>query len=153
PREGNARCCEKPRIREGSRAARSAVRDQAGHVRRDRPGRYLKALLPTMTRSKVDLDPAARVLFVCLGNICRSPTAESVFRSVVEGAGLGDAIRIDSAGIGDWHVGRPPDRRAIAAAQRRGYDLTCLRARQVDVTDFDRFDWIIAMDRSNLRAL
>src|SRR5262245_39237098 len=98
-----------------------------------------------MTRSGTDAQPAARVLFVCLGNICRSPTAESVFRNAVGRAGLHDAIRIDSAGIGDWHVGRPPDRRAIAAARQRGYDLTCLRARQVNAADFAHFDWILAM--------
>jgi protein-tyrosine phosphatase len=99
------------------------------------------------------VDPVASVLFVCMGNICRSPTAEGVFRRSVDLAGLGDAIRADSAGTGDWHVGSPPDRRAIQAARRRGYDLTTLRARQVTPSDFTRFDWIIAMDRYNLRAL
>jgi protein-tyrosine phosphatase len=93
------------------------------------------------------------VLFVCMGNICRSPTAEGVFRRAVDLAGLADAIHADSAGTGDWHVGSPPDRRAIQAARRRGYDLTALRARQVTASDFTRFDWIIAMDRSNLRTL
>ncbi len=93
------------------------------------------------------------VLFVCMGNICRSPTAEAVFRAAIEQQNLGARIRADSAGIGDWHVGAPPDRRAIAAARRRGYDLAALRARQVEVADFARFGWILAMDRGNLREL
>jgi protein-tyrosine phosphatase len=93
------------------------------------------------------------VLFVCLGNICRSPTAEGVFRHKVDAAGLASRIHIDSAGTGDWHIGHPPDRRAIAAARLRGYDLAALRARQVGSEDFARFDWILAMDHSNLRAL
>jgi protein-tyrosine phosphatase len=95
----------------------------------------------------------ARVLFVCMGNICRSPMAEGVFRAAVAQAGLEDRILADSAGIGDWHAGSPPDRRAILSARRRGYDLTSLRARQVVTADFSRFGWILAMDRSNLRAL
>jgi protein-tyrosine phosphatase len=97
--------------------------------------------------------PDAHVLFVCLGNICRSPTAEGVFRTVVARAGLDARIRVDSAGTGDWHVGRPPDRRAIDAARLRGYDLTGLRARQVRRSDFAQFGWILAMDRANLAAL
>jgi protein-tyrosine phosphatase len=98
-------------------------------------------------------EPDAAVLFVCLGNICRSPTAEGVFRAAVERAGLAQRIRADSAGLGDWHVGSPPDRRAIQAARRRGYDLTSLRGRQVEVADFRRFGWILAMDETNMRAL
>jgi protein-tyrosine phosphatase len=97
--------------------------------------------------------PAQRILFVCLGNICRSPTAEVVLRTRAAERGLGHLLRVDSAGTGSWHVGEPPDRRAIAFAQRRGYDLTPLRARQVTRDDFHRFDWILAMDRSNLRDL
>ena len=93
------------------------------------------------------------MLFVCLGNICRSPIVEGVFRRAVARAGLAAHIHIDSAGTGDWHVGRPPDRRAIATARRRGYDLTALRARQVSASDFARFGWILAMDRANLDAL
>ncbi len=93
------------------------------------------------------------VLFVCLGNICRSPTAEAVFRERAARAGLAQRIVVDSAGTGDWHVGRPPDRRAIAHAAKRGYDLTPLRARQVAPGDFDRFRWILAMDEANLRDL
>jgi protein-tyrosine phosphatase len=98
-------------------------------------------------------DPEAAVLFVCLGNICRSPTAEGVFRAALEQVGMGDRILADSAGLGNWHAGSPPDRRAIQAAQRRGYDLTKLRARQIEVADFSRFGWILAMDHSVLREL
>jgi protein-tyrosine phosphatase len=93
------------------------------------------------------------VLFVCMGNICRSPTAEGVFRERVARAGMAGRILIASAGTGDWHVGEPPDRRAIAHAARRGYDLSKLRARQVCEDDFQRFRWILAMDRGNLREL
>ena len=93
------------------------------------------------------------VLFVCLGNICRSPTAEGVFRAALVQVGLAERVFADSAGIGDWHIGAPPDRRAIHAARRRGYDLTALRGRQVAAADFTRFGWILAMDLSNLRAL
>src|SRR5687767_2147026 len=87
-----------------------------------------------------------RVLFVCLGNICRSPTAEGVFRRLVEEAGLQERIAIDSAGTGDYHIGSPPDARACEAAARRGYDLSTLRARQVSPPDFADFDYILAMD-------
>lgn len=93
------------------------------------------------------------VLFVCLGNICRSPTAEGVFRHRLRAAGLESRVRVDSAGTGDWHVGKAPDGRTRSAAQRRGYDLSALRARQVEAADFQRFDLILAMDRSNLRNL
>ena len=94
-----------------------------------------------------------RVLFVCLGNICRSPTAEGVFRRHVKAAGLEERILIDSAGTGDYHIGEPPDQRACRAAWNRGYDLTDLRARQVRLKDFRDFDLILAMDGTNLRAL
>jgi protein-tyrosine phosphatase len=93
------------------------------------------------------------VLFVCLGNICRSPTAEGVFRTRVKRSGLDDRIVVASAGTGDWHVGEPPDRRAIAHAAKRGYDLRRQRARQICAADFDRFNWILAMDRANLREV
>jgi protein-tyrosine phosphatase len=96
---------------------------------------------------------ASDVLFVCLGNICRSPTAEGVFRGALDRAGLASRVRVDSAGTGDWHVGQPPDRRAIAAARERGYDLSALRGRQVTRADFDEFHWILAMDRANLGVL
>jgi len=99
--------------------------------------------------------PNARssVLFVCLGNICRSPTAEAVFRAQVQRSPLAGRVGIDSAGTGGWHVGNPPDWRAIAHAANRGYDLSPLRARQVARADFERHDWILAMDRSNLHDL
>lgn len=94
-----------------------------------------------------------KVLFVCLGNICRSPTAHGVFESMVWQAGLNDQIAVDSSGTGDWHVGLPPDKRAVAEAKKRGYDLSQLRARQVSAVDFEQFDLIVAMDRSNLSDL
>jgi protein-tyrosine phosphatase len=93
-----------------------------------------------------------RLLFVCLGNICRSPTAEGVMRSLVEQAGLQDSVELDSAGTGAWHVGSPPDARASAAAESRGVRLEG-RARQVRRTDFDDFDLLLAMDTSNMREL
>ena len=91
-----------------------------------------------------------RVLFVCLGNICRSPSAEGVFRNVVQKAGLEEQIIIDSCGTGDWHVGKAPDSRAITAARQRGIDITQLRARQFSSEDLDRFDHVLVMDRQNL---
>jgi len=91
------------------------------------------------------------VLFVCTGNICRSPTAEAVLRHQAEKAGID--LHVESAGIGRWHIGCPPDERAQHHAQRRGYDLSRLRARQVEPLDFERFDMILAMDRGHLRAL
>jgi protein-tyrosine phosphatase len=91
------------------------------------------------------------VLFVCLGNICRSPLAEAAFRAEAERLGLD--VHIDSAGTGDWHEGHPPDRRAAAVAARNGVDISHLRARQVRPEDFDRFDHIVALDRQNLRDL
>lgn len=94
-----------------------------------------------------------KLLFVCLGNICRSPTAEAVFTKRVEDAGLADRIHTDSAGTGDWHVGRAPDVRAQAAAAVHGYVLEHLRARQVSAEDFYRFDYILAMDTANLEDL
>lgn len=93
------------------------------------------------------------VLMVCTGNICRSPTAEGVLRHLVNEAGLHDAIRIDSAGTIDYHVGSPPDQRSCAYARRRGYDLSALRARRIQPLDFERFDLILAMDWENLEDL
>ncbi|ELW9448929.1 low molecular weight phosphotyrosine protein phosphatase [Burkholderia cenocepacia] len=93
------------------------------------------------------------ICFVCLGNICRSPTAEGVMRRQVDAAALADRIAIDSAGTGDWHVGEPPDTRAQAAARSRGYDLSALRARQVSAADFEQFDLLLAMDEANLAEL
>jgi len=94
-----------------------------------------------------------KVLFVCLGNICRSPTAEGVFRRYVEQAGLSEKITIDSAGTADWHIGKAPDPRTQAAAAVRGYDLSTLRGRQAVPADFAEFDLILAMDNSNLSNL
>lgn len=91
------------------------------------------------------------VLFVCLGNICRSPLAEAALRAEAERLGLD--LEIDSAGTGDWHVGRPPDPRAIAVAERNGVEITGLRARQVKPDDFRRFDHIVALDLQNLANL
>jgi len=88
-----------------------------------------------------------------MGNICRSPTAEGVFRHFVEEAGLTDQIEIDSAGTHAYHVDEPADRRASAAAERRGYSLEAIRARRVQDTDFEQFDYIVAMDRDNLASL
>jgi len=88
-----------------------------------------------------------RILFVCLGNICRSPSAEGVMRV------LAPDWHLDSAGTGDWHLGAPPHPPAVAAAARRGYELSALRARQIGRADFDRFDRIVVMDRANLQAV
>ena len=93
------------------------------------------------------------VLFVCMGNICRSPTAEGVFRHFVNEAGLADQIKTDSAGTHAYHVGEPPDRRATAAAERRGVSLAGIRARRVSDADFERFNYIIAMDEDNQMRL
>jgi protein-tyrosine phosphatase len=93
------------------------------------------------------------VLFVCMGNICRSPTAEAVFRHYVENAGVSGRIQIDSAGTHDYHIGSQPDTRAQRAAQQRGYDMSDLRGRQVCAEDFSRFDYVLAMDSSNLAIL
>jgi low molecular weight protein-tyrosine phosphatase len=91
------------------------------------------------------------ILFVCTGNICRSPTAEGVFRSLAQKAGF--ELRIESAGLGDWHVGQAPDERAQHHARQRGYDLSAQRARQVRRRDFEEFDLILAMDAGHLREL
>ncbi|MHB1300513.1 MAG: low molecular weight protein-tyrosine-phosphatase [Burkholderiales bacterium] len=93
------------------------------------------------------------ILFVCMGNICRSPTAEAVFRKMAEEAGLIERIFIDSAGTHDYHIGSPPDERSMRAARGRGYDMSGLRARQVEAKDFLVFDHVLAMDRNNLAIL
>ncbi len=95
----------------------------------------------------------ACVLFVCMGNICRSPTAEGVFRHYVSEAGLADQIEADSAGTHAYHTGEPPDRRATAAALKRGISLAGIQARRVTDHDFETFDYIIAMDEDNQRRL
>ena len=95
--------------------------------------------------------PPRRVLMVCMGNICRSPTAEVVLRHHAEARGL--TVEVDSAGTENYHVGDPPDPRSIQHARRRGYDLTALRARQLSAEDFARFDVILAADELNLRTI
>ncbi|MHC6224702.1 low molecular weight protein-tyrosine-phosphatase [Pseudomonas sp. X10] len=94
-----------------------------------------------------------RVLFVCLGNICRSPTAEGVLRHQLQAAGLASRVHVASAGTGDWHVGKAPDKRTSRAALLRGYDLSQQRAQQVSAAHFDEYDLILAMDKSNLGHL
>lgn len=94
-----------------------------------------------------------RVLFVCTGNICRSPTADGVFAKMIEDAGLAGKVIVDSCGTTGYHVGEPADRRAIQEARKRGYDLTHLRARKLIQADFENFDYLIAMDDGHLEAL
>lgn len=94
-----------------------------------------------------------QVLFVCLGNICRSPTAHGVFQALLERDQLGHRIRVDSCGTAAWHAGKAPDPRSTAAARTRGYDLSVLRARQLQWHDFFEFDYMLAMDSQNLDAM
>ena len=94
-----------------------------------------------------------KVLFVCLGNICRSPTAHAIFEQKIKAAGLDKQVIIDSAGTGAWHIGSPPDARTCQTAVHYGYAMDHLRARQVSVDDFAEFDYIFAMDKSNLSDL
>lgn len=101
----------------------------------------------------MSLQPRTAILFVCLGNICRSPLAEGVFRNVVAERGLEHAFHIESAAIGDWHVGSPPDPRSIDIASQFGVDISGQRARQIEPDDFSRFDLVFGMDRANVRAL
>ena|SRR5688572_16157645 len=97
--------------------------------------------------------PAKSILFVCLGNICRSPIAEGVFRHIAKRAGLLDKLHIDSAGLGSWHLGLPPDQRAQDALFSRGINISDLRARRITLEDFETFDLILAMDKSNHKGL
>lgn len=94
-----------------------------------------------------------KVLFVCLGNICRSPLAEGVFRHLVNSEGLSGAIEIDSCGTGSWHVGEPPHRGSQKIAKQNGISLQGQTARQIEVSDLDEFDWVVAMDSENLRDI
>jgi protein-tyrosine phosphatase len=94
-----------------------------------------------------------KVLFVCMGNICRSPTAQGVFRKLVEEAGLAEVVEIDSAGTHAYHLGEPPDPRARETAMRRGIDLADLRARRAVAEDFELYDYVLAMDQDNYHAL
>ena len=98
------------------------------------------------------LQDVRSVLFVCLGNICRSPLAQGIFDNMAQSNGL-DEMSVDSAAIGDWHTGNPPDPRAVAEAARHGIDISGQRARRVSAADFDRFDLVLAMDHGNLEAL
>jgi protein-tyrosine phosphatase len=94
-----------------------------------------------------------KVLFVCMGNICRSPTAQGVFENLIAAEGLAHAVAADSAGTSAYHIGHPPDGRAAAAAAKRGINLTAYRARQVTLTDFHDFHLVLAMDRDNFGAM
>jgi len=94
-----------------------------------------------------------RILFVCMGNICRSPTAQGVFDQLINAQGLGKIITTDSAGTGAWHTGKSPDSRARKVAKRRGYNLDKYRARMVNEQDYERFDLILAMDRENIASM
>ena len=93
----------------------------------------------------------ARILVVCLGNICRSPMAEGILRARIEASPFAGRVEVDSAGTGNWHVGHPPDPRAIACANAAGVDIAALRGRQVTRDDFHRFDWLLCADSQNLR--
>ena len=107
---------------------------------------------PSAERPRPAPGAPVRVLMVCMGNICRSPTAHGVLTQRVADAGLGDRIVVDSAGTHDYHVGRPPDERAQQHAARRGYDLSAQRARQLKAQDFDDFDLVLVMDDANQHA-
>lgn len=96
---------------------------------------------------------SVKVLFVCLGNICRSPTAHALFQARVNIENMADKITVDSAGTGDWHIGCPPDKRAQKTALAHGYDMSHLKARLVTSDDFAEFDYILGMDKENLRNL
>lgn len=109
--------------------------------------------LTTTSMPSTATESATRVLFVCLGNICRSPTAEAVFRQRASQAGWGALLQADSAGTAAWHSGQPPDPRSQSHAAARGYNLTALRARQVSWRDFDSFDHILALDDKNIADL
>jgi protein-tyrosine phosphatase len=109
-------------------------------------------MMPVTSTSSVTGRPV-RVLFVCMGNICRSPVAEGIFLHLVRKGGLSERFEVDSCAIGDWHVGHPADPRSQDVARRNGIELACT-SRQIDRTrDFEYFDWIICMDRQNLRDL
>lgn len=94
-----------------------------------------------------------RLLVVCLGNICRSPMGEGALRAWIERSRLGDVVEVDSAGTGNWHAGEPPDPRAVRCAHRHGVDISDLRARQIQVRDFEAFDWLLCADASNRQDL
>lgn len=118
-----------------------------------------EALSISQVSQKSVIDPFSRtsqemrILFVCMGNICRSPSAEAVLRELAQREFPQLQLTVDSAGTHGYHIGDPPDRRSIAAGRARGYDLAPLRARQVERADFARFDWLLAMDEANLARL
>ena len=118
-----------------------------------REGEWAGAIPRKRTFRKIRRPCVFRVLFVCTGNICRSPTAEGVFRAMVSDRGLSDRIEADSAGIGSWHVGDPPDARSTETAKSRGVDISDQRARTVAATDFDGFDLLLAMDSGHYSSL
>lgn len=143
-------CCRCPRPA-GPGEAWLQVRPSPTAPRALRPV-FPALALPVATTSPFD-PKVWRVLFVCMGNICRSPTAEAIARQKLQRAGIDAWVKVDSAGTHGYHVGSPPDPRAQSHAQRRGYDLSALRGRQVGPTDFARFDLILAMDWDNLALL
>jgi protein-tyrosine phosphatase len=104
-------------------------------------------------REPTSLAMTTKVLFVCMGNICRSPMAEGVFRTMVKQSGLEDVVTVDSAGTHAFHIGEAPDKRAQNISAKRGYDLTQLRGRQIQASDFEEYDYILAMDWENLALL
>jgi protein-tyrosine phosphatase len=144
----------------GLRAVKSAADAAAGRIAENAAARQGVSLATEQLQAKSRRRPARRkrrpmhrVLFVCTGNICRSPTAEGIFRHMVRDAGLAHLIETDSAGTHGYHVGEAPDARSQAAARLRGYDLSALRARKVEAVDFTNFDLLIAMDRGHQALL
>lgn len=111
------------------------------------------AFTATRHRDAARAKAMVKVLFVCMGNICRSPMAEGVFRRMLEGVGLAEKVYVDSAGTHSYHIGAPPDTRSQATALRRGVDLRSIRARRVTETDLIEFDYVLAMDRDNFEHL
>ena len=111
------------------------------------------ARMRSWLQRRPEAEPELRVLMVCMGNICRSPTAEGVLRHKLREAGLDGRVAVDSAGTHGYHTGEPPDPRAVRHAAARGYDIAGLRARPVDAADFERHDWWLAMDAANLAWL
>jgi len=124
----------------------------AGWTLADPTSRDHHSTIPTSVDTNASDSTRTSVLFVCLGNICRSPLAEGIFLHLVHEAGLTDRFEIDSAGTGAWHVGERPDARASMVASKHGVHLDS-RARQITSDDLDRFDYVIAMDRENLRNI
>jgi low molecular weight protein-tyrosine phosphatase len=110
-------------------------------------------LFASLTDKPMKQKVKTRILFVCMGNICRSPTAQGVFQRLIEQTGLINKIQIDSAGTHAYHIGNSPDPRAQAVALRRGIDLSSLRARRIARSDYEKYDYILAMDQDNLNAL